>query len=96
MLASDYSITMLVYAPNLEFMYFIFLLGESYRQRSLAGYSVLIARVRHDLVTKPPPPFVCPLAWNALPTDIPTISSLGSLRSLLKHLLSEVLPNYHI
>ena len=62
------------------------------------GYSAQIARVGRDLVTKPPPPppFIFLLAWNALLTDIPIISSLGSLRSLLKDLLSEVFPNYQI
>ena len=62
------------------------------------GYSAQIARVGHDLVTKPPPPppLVFLLAWNALPTDILIISSLASLRSLLKDLLSEVFLNYQI
>ena len=86
------------HAPNLEFMYIVFFLGESHGQRSLVGYSSQIARVGRDLVTKPPPPppFIFLLAWNALLTYIPIISSLGSLRSLLKDLLSEVFPNYQI
>jgi len=33
-----------------------FLPGKSHGQRSLVGYSHGIARVRHDLATKPPPP----------------------------------------
>ena len=34
----------------------VFFPGESHGQRILAGYSLQITRVRHDLVTKPPPP----------------------------------------
>ena len=34
----------------------VFLPGESHGQRSLAGYSPRVARVRHDLATTPPPP----------------------------------------
>ena len=35
-----------------------FVFGKSHEQRSLAGYSLAdgVARVRHDLTTKPPPP----------------------------------------
>ena len=32
----------------------LFLPGESYGQRSLAGYSPWVGRVGHDLATKPP------------------------------------------
>ena len=31
----------------------VFLPGESHEQRSLAGYSPRVARVRHNLATKP-------------------------------------------
>ena len=34
----------------------VFLPGESHGQRSLAGYSPRVARVRYDLATTPPPP----------------------------------------
>ena len=34
----------------------VFLPGESHGQRSPAGYSPQIARVGHNLATKPPPP----------------------------------------
>ena len=34
----------------------VFLPGESHGQRCLAGYSPWGHEVRHDLVTKPPPP----------------------------------------
>ena len=34
----------------------VFLPGESHGQRSLAGYSPWVPRVRHNLVIKPPPP----------------------------------------
>ena len=34
----------------------VLLLGKSHQQRNLAGYSPWGARVRYDLVTKPPPP----------------------------------------
>ena len=34
----------------------VFLPGESQGERSLTGYSPGIARVGHDLATKPPPP----------------------------------------
>ena len=37
----------------------VFLPGESYGQRSLAGYIHGVTRVGHDLATKPPPP-----RWN--------------------------------
>ena len=98
MLASYYSITMPAHPPNFKFMYLVFLLGESHGRRSLAGYSAQTAGVGHDLATKPPPPppLVFLLAWNALPTDILILSSLASLRSLLKDLLSEVFLNYQI
>ena len=33
-----------------------FLPGKSHGQRSLAGYSPWVTRVRHDSVTTPPPP----------------------------------------
>ena len=32
----------------------VFLSGKSYGQGSLAGYSLWVARVGHDLATKPP------------------------------------------
>ena len=32
----------------------VFLPRESHEQRSLAGYSLWVARVRHNLATKPP------------------------------------------
>ena len=37
-----------------------FVFGKSHEQRSLAGYSLAdgVARVRHDLTTKPPPPWL--------------------------------------
>ena len=34
----------------------VFSPGKSHGQRSLAGYSPWVTRVRHNLVTKPPPP----------------------------------------
>ena len=34
----------------------VFLPGESHGQRSLAGYSPGVARVGHELASKPPPP----------------------------------------
>ena len=34
----------------------VFLPGKSHGQRSLVGYSLWVASVRHDLATKPPPP----------------------------------------
>ena len=34
----------------------VFLPGKSHGQRSLAGHKE-VARVRHDLATKPPPPY---------------------------------------
>ena len=34
----------------------VFLPGKSHGQRTLTGYSPWVARVRHDLATKPPPP----------------------------------------